>query len=47
MDKVNVETVGSMLCLLCEFIAAISLYSFHVSVLLLVPSPSLAASIEN
>jgi len=33
MDEVKFEVLGTMLCLLSEFLAAIVLYSFRITVL--------------
>jgi len=33
MDEVKVEVLETTLCLLCEFLAAISPYSFRITVL--------------
>jgi len=42
-----VETLGTTLCLLFDFIAAIPSYTFRITALFLVPSPSVAASIRK
>ena len=46
-DEVKVEALGITLYLLCEFLAAIPSYTFHITILFLVLSPNLAASMEN